>query len=76
MKRTIRQQVYSLLKESKKYHELHDKNGFKFFNFSNIFPLGDYTPNSIKKLIEDSEPCDYINIYILKKAKNFFIIIV
>lgn len=46
--------IYSLLKESKKYHELHDKNGFKFFNFSNIFPLGDYTPNSIKKLIISS----------------------
>ena len=27
--------------------------------------------NSIKKLIEDSEPCDYINIYI-KKSKEFF----
>lgn len=64
--------IYSLLKETK-YHELHDEKGFKFFNFSNIFPIGDYTPNSIKKLIISSpDPTLISTLYHTLKSTTFF----
>lgn len=45
--------IYSLLKESEfeKYHELH---GFKYFNFSNIFPINNYKLGKEKNLIISS----------------------
>jgi len=42
--------IYSVLRESN-YKELHDKNGYKFFSFSNIFPIENNKENSIKNLI-------------------------
>ena len=45
--------IYSLLKDTEfdKYHEL---KGFKYFNFSNIFPINDFQLGNEKKLIISS----------------------
>lgn len=45
--------IYSILKNSD-FESLHDTLGFKFFNFSNIFPVEDFKKNSLKKLIISS----------------------
>lgn len=46
--------IYSLLKEDENYKHLHNIKGFKFFTFSNIFPVGDFKHNNLKKLIISS----------------------
>lgn len=45
--------VYSLLKETE-YGTLHDKKGYKFFCFSNIFPIGDIKSGDIRNLLISS----------------------
>jgi len=45
--------VYSLLKETE-YNILHDKKGYKFFCFSNIFPVGTIKIGDIKNLLISS----------------------
>lgn len=45
--------VYSLLKDTR-YDFKHDVNGFKYFTFSNIFPVDDYKPGYVKKIIISS----------------------
>lgn len=46
--------IYSLLKENPIFQDYHDVVGFKFFNFSNIFPVSDFKEGSVKKLIISS----------------------
>lgn len=45
--------IYSLLKNSE-FDEYHDIKGFKYFNFSNIFPVTDYRLGDEKTLIISS----------------------
>ena len=52
--------IYSLIKETLKYDKLHETQGFKFFNFSNIFPINDFEKNTLKKLIISSPNDDLI----------------
>lgn len=52
--------IYSLLKNNSLFNNLHDLQGFKFFNFSNIFPVCDFDKNTLKKLIISSPNADFI----------------
>ena len=52
--------IYSLLKNNSLFDNLHDMNGFKFFNFSNIFPVCDFEKNTLKKLIISSPNPNFI----------------
>ncbi|MEM5797504.1 MAG: CRISPR-associated endoribonuclease Cas6 [Candidatus Aenigmatarchaeota archaeon] len=45
--------IYNLLKETK-YDILHDKKGYKFFCFSNIFPIGDTKAGDMRNLLISS----------------------
>lgn len=45
--------IYALLQNSE-FHEYHDLKGFKYFNFSNVFPISDYQLNNEKSLIISS----------------------
>lgn len=53
-KYTIQGFIYSLLGKDSLFSDFHDQLGFKFFNFSNIFPVSDFEKNSLKKLIVSS----------------------
>lgn len=59
-KYTIQGFIYSILKEDNFFNGLHNAIGFKFFNFSNIFPISDFEKNSLKKLIISSPNVDLI----------------
>lgn len=52
--------VYSLL-EGSRYHYVHDKEGFKFFCFSNIFPAYDLVKNDLRTLIISSPSSEFIS---------------
>lgn len=53
--------IYSLLKNSK-YHYLHDKKGYKFFCFSNIFPFSKYVQKGdIRYLVISSPDISFID---------------
>jgi CRISPR-associated endoribonuclease Cas6 len=56
--------IYNLLKGSK-YDYLHNKEGYKFFCFSNIFPAKDLVRNDIRTLIISS-PDDEFVFYLLQ----------
>ena len=58
---TIQGLIYKLLDDDEELKQLHDKFGYKYFNFSNIFPLGDYNENANKKLIISSPDKRLIN---------------
>src|SRR5829696_8842015 len=45
--------IYNLLKGSK-YDYIHDKEGYKFFCFSNIFPANDLKKDNLRTLIISS----------------------
>lgn len=66
---TIQGFIYSLLKNDSSLNSLHDISGFKFFNFSNIFPVSDFEKNSLKKLIISS-PNDEIIKSLYDQLKN------
>jgi CRISPR-associated endoribonuclease Cas6 len=51
--------IYSLLKGSK-YHYLHDKQGYKFFCFSNIFPAKNLEKHDVRTLIVSSPDEEFI----------------
>ena len=68
-KYTIQGFIYSLLKKDSSFSSLHDISGFKFFNFSNIFPVSDFEKNSLKKLIISS-PNDEIIGSLYNQLKN------
>lgn len=72
-KYTIQGFIYSLLKNDSSFSSLHDVSGFKFFNFSNIFPVCDFEKNSLKKLIISSPNGKIIkSIYNQLKDKSSF----
>lgn len=60
--------IYSLLKNDLIFQNYHDVIGFKFFNFSNIFPISDFKEGSIKKLIISSPNEKFI--YSIRDALN------
>ena len=45
--------LYNLLKRTR-YGYKHDLNGFKFFNFSNLFPVGDFRAGYSKRFVVSS----------------------
>lgn len=59
-KYTVQGFVYSVLGKDSLFSNFHDQIGFKFFNFSNIFPVSDFEKNSLKKLIISSPNNDLI----------------
>ena len=72
-KYTIQGFIYSLLRNDSSFVDFHDQVGFKFFNFSNIFPVSDFEKNSLKKLIISSPNDDLIKVlYAQLKNKNTF----
>lgn len=72
-KYTIQGFIYSILKNDSVFSRLHNIKGFKFFNFSNIFPISDFEKNSLKKLIISSPNEDLIKcIYNNLKGKSTF----
>jgi CRISPR-associated endoribonuclease Cas6 len=52
--------IYNLLKGSK-YHHIHNKEGYKFFCFSNIFPAMDLKENDLRTLIISSPDEEFIS---------------
>ncbi|MFH7881000.1 MAG: CRISPR-associated endoribonuclease Cas6 [Candidatus Aenigmatarchaeota archaeon] len=60
--------IYSLLKETP-YSFLHDKKQYKYFCFSNIFPIGEIKINDIRNLIISSPDILFIN-FLLNKLKE------
>ena len=60
--------IYSLLKDTEfsKYHEL---KGFKYFNFSNIFPVNDFQLGVEKKMIISSPSSALIKLLYYKLSK-------
>jgi CRISPR-associated endoribonuclease Cas6 len=52
--------IYSLLKGSK-YHHVHDKGGYKFFCFSNIFPANPLRKDDLRTLIISSPDAEFIS---------------
>ena len=72
-KYTIQGFIYSIIKEDNSFSNLHDTLGFKFFNFSNIFPISDFEKNSMKKLIISSPNDDLIrSMYKTLRNKSSF----
>lgn len=67
-KHSIQGFIYSLLK-NELFSFLHDQKGFKFFNFSNIFPISKFERNTIKKLLISS-PNEKLIKYLYKTLKN------
>ncbi|MEM3488309.1 MAG: CRISPR-associated endoribonuclease Cas6 [Nitrososphaerota archaeon] len=51
--------IYNLL-EGSKYDYVHDKEGYKFFCFSNIFPARDLVKNDLRTLIISSPDSEFI----------------
>lgn len=67
--------IYTLLKDEVVFNNIHNSNGFKFFNFSNIFPLGDYIPDKSKTLIISSPKASLIEyLYIRLVNMDSFIL--
>src|SRR5437588_12575306 len=52
--------IYNLLRGSI-YDQIHDKVGYKFFCFSNIFPAKDLQENDLRILIVSSPNGEFIN---------------
>lgn len=52
--------IYSLL-EGSRYHYVHNKEGYKFFCFSNIFPVKDLVKNDVRTLIISSPDSGFIS---------------
>jgi CRISPR-associated endoribonuclease Cas6 len=51
--------IYNLLRGSK-YHQIHDKEGYKFFCFSNIFPAKALEKGDLRTLIVSSPDNEFI----------------
>ncbi len=51
--------IWSLLKDTE-YSEMHDKPNFKFFSFSNIFPINDFNEKETKQFIISSPDKQFI----------------
>lgn len=68
--------IYRLL-EGSKYHYVHDKEGYKFFCFSNVFPAYDLKAGDVRTLIissPDSEFIEYLK-SVLSKPWNQQVIV-
>lgn len=52
--------IYRLL-EGSKYHYIHDKEGYKFFCFSNVFPAKDLVKGDLRTLIISSPSGEFIS---------------
>jgi CRISPR-associated endoribonuclease Cas6 len=52
--------IYNLLRGSVYYDHVHDKEGYKFFCFSNIFPAKDLEKNDVRTLIISSPDPQFI----------------
>lgn len=61
--------VYGLLKDTE-YRVLHNKKGYKFFCFSNIFPRGNIKAGDVRNLIISSPDTYFIKL-IEKKVNEF-----
>lgn len=71
-KYTIQGFIYSLLKDTA-FMNYHDLKGFKFFNFSNIFPVSDFVSGETKNLIISSPKQGFIRtLSDVIKEKDFF----
>ncbi|MBQ6219536.1 MAG: CRISPR-associated endoribonuclease Cas6 [Methanosphaera sp.] len=53
--------IYSLLKDTE-FHDYHNIHGFKYFTFSNIFPVCDYKLGEQKQLIISSPSSAFIKL--------------
>lgn len=64
--------IYSLLKNTP-FENYHNVIGFKFFNFSNIFPVSDFKEDNVKNLIISSPNNFFINNLklVLNKMETF-----
>lgn len=51
--------IYKLIEETE-YSSLHDKKSYKFFSFSNIFPINDMKENDIRYLLISSPDINFI----------------
>jgi len=60
--------IYSLLRNTE-YDILHDKSGYKFFCFSNIFPIGNVKDGDIRNLLVSSPDNLFIR-FLEKKLKE------
>ncbi|MEN4006116.1 MAG: CRISPR-associated endoribonuclease Cas6 [Methanobacteriaceae archaeon] len=58
-KYTVQGFVYSLLKNTP-FSEYHNLNGFKYFSFSNIFPVSDFKAGESKNIIISSPKIGFI----------------
>jgi len=54
--------LYSLLKNST-YHKLHNRRGYKFFSFSNIFPSVDMHVHDVRRLLIASPDPNLVNVF-------------
>ena len=61
--------IYSILRKDSNFNDYHNIKGFKFFNFSNIFPVSDFEKNSLKKVIISS-PNDQLILSLYNHLKN------
>jgi len=59
-KHTLQGLIYSLLSDTG-YKSLHESNRFKFFCFSDIFPIGDFRRGEQKRLLVSSPDKGFIN---------------
>lgn len=72
-KHTIQGFIYSLLKEDTPFSNYHDFKGFKYFNFTNIFPVSDFNIGESKNLIISSPKQGFIRtLYKSLKNRDFF----
>jgi CRISPR-associated endoribonuclease Cas6 len=51
--------IYGLLRGSQ--YDNHDKQGYKFFTFSNVFPFHDLRKNDVRNLMISSPNHDFIS---------------
>lgn len=67
--------VYQLLKNDEEFEIYHETKGFKFFNFSNIFPVSDFKKGEFKTLIISSPNYNLIRaLYTqLDKLETFYL---
>ncbi|MEM2857097.1 MAG: CRISPR-associated endoribonuclease Cas6 [Candidatus Nitrosocaldaceae archaeon] len=61
--------IYNMLKGSR-FEDIHDKDGYKFFCFSNIFPYSSIIKKGDKKHLFISSPSDDLIMYIAKRVRE------
>ncbi|MBW4257247.1 MAG: CRISPR-associated endoribonuclease Cas6 [Methanobacterium sp.] len=73
-KHTIQGFIYSLLNDTG-YSNYHDSGGFKYFSYSNIFPVSDFKKGEIKNLIISSPKPGFIRTLVssLESKEHFYL---